>query len=456
MRMPLALAVGGVACVLAIVIAFEPVQGDGWSSYFAARTALTWESLVALARHNHDLNNPRWGQLVLAVSYHHGAIAIVLTPLAVVGTVLLAQTLAVGRRPRLRSSDDAWLFICLFAALAITTPKVGVVWFYRPSCANYIYPLVVQLAWLVPYRGLLAPHEARSSRSSRVHRVRATLRRFVAVLGIVVLGWLAGAGNEHTGPALALAAVACIVVAWRRDRRVPIWAFAGLAALVVGVVFLVTSPGQDVRYGGLASRQSLLAPLVERGALGTLAVVRMQLVWASAMTLVLLVAARVARRQTLSVHGSSTTVREPLVSARSVRLALGFVGIATIVVGTALFSPKLPARLLAASAAMIVIAMGIVMVELVRDVGAARVLRWSCTALASGFLVYALVLQIVTGVEWRRRIAILDAAPGGSVVEVPRYTFAKRRLVSFGDDFASERLRQDIAFTLGLAEIRWR
>jgi hypothetical protein len=201
MRMPLAAAVGGVACVLAIVIGFEPVHGDGWASYFAARAPLTWESLVALARHNYELNNPRWGQLVLAVSYHHDAIAIVLTPLAITGTVLLAQTLALGRRPHLRSSDDAWLFVCLFAALAITTPKVGVVWFYRPTCANYVYPLVVQLAWLVPYRALLSPRDPQPSRVVRARRVPAIARGVGRLLGIVVLGWLAGAGNDNTGPA---------------------------------------------------------------------------------------------------------------------------------------------------------------------------------------------------------------------------------------------------------------
>lgn len=427
MRMPLVWIAGAITLVLAIVIAFEPVSGDGWAGWLSARgTRLSWDGLLELARYEHASNNPRWGQLVLAVSYHHRAIAIILTPLAITGTVLLAMTLVRGRWPRASERVDAWLFVCLFAALAISTPKVGLVWFYRPSCANYVYPLVVQLAWLVPYRALLE---------------RPGPRPVVTALVVIPLGALAGAGNEHTGPALAAAALACTVVAWRRDRRLPLWTVAGIVALIAGCVFLLTAPAQSVRYNQLAQHHSLLSPLVERGVTGVLAIVGRQLAWAAPMAIVLVIAAR--------------AVGWPRIDAARLTIAKGALVTAGLVIVTALVSPKLPARLLAAPAAMIAIAMGSVIVELSRYARAATIVRASCVVIAGAVLAYALVVHVVTGREWRDRVVLLDGARPGSTVDVPRYTFARPWWISYGDDLRSATLRARLERRLGVT-LRWR
>jgi hypothetical protein len=427
MRMPLVWIAGAITLLLAIVIAFEAVAGDAWSSFFAGREPLTWDGFVALARYEHDHNNPRWGQLVLAITYHHRAIAVVITPLAITATVLVAMTLVRGRRPRVRDRRDAWFFVCLFATFAITTPDVGLVWFYRPSCANYVYPLLIQLAWLVPYRSLIE---------------RPSQRPVLTALVIVPLGVLAGAGNEHVGPALAVAALACMVIAARRDRRVPPWSILGVIALVAGTVFLLAAPAQAVRYDALARQHSWVSPLVERGIVGALAVLGRQLAWASVVTLVLVFAAR--------------AVGWPRIAARTSRFAFGALGIATIMVATALLSPKLPTRLLAAPAAMITIAMGFVITDLSRYVRSAKIVRTSCAVISAAVLAYALVVHVVTGIEWRERLALLESAPRGTALDVPRYTFQRPWFVSFGDDFRSDRLRERLARRLGLAAIRRR
>jgi hypothetical protein len=413
-------AVIALVVVLAVICGFEAIQGDGWGHYFNAREPLTWDGFIAIAREYHDRGNPRWGQLVLVLSYHHAIVVWLISPLAIAAMLVAALTLALGRWP---TRHDGWLFAGTVAAALVTTPSVGEVWFHRPVCTNYIYPLALQLAWLVPYRFL-------------------SLRRTPSALGalaIIPLGVLAGAGNEHTGPGLAVAAIACTVIAWRRDRRFPAWAVTGVASFVLGNVMLLTAPGQQYRYGGLAN-QSLLAPLLERGVAGSADVIVVQLLWSIPMIAVLVVAAR----------------GWPRLPATTKRAAGGFLLVAGCLLATTLLSPKLPLRLLAAPAMMIVIASVIVMAELAREPRAARQLNRACATIAAVILGCALLVTVVTGSENRTRITRLETAAPGSTVRVTPYTFGRLRLVSFGDDFRTAGLREDIARRLGLTAIVWR
>jgi hypothetical protein len=414
-------AVIALVLVLVAICGFEPIQGDGWGHYFNAREPLTWDRFLAVARGYHDHGNPRWGQLVLVLSYHHAIVALVISPLAITGMLLAALTLARGRWP---DRGDGWLFVGIVAAALLTTPSFGEVWFHRPVCTNYIYPLALQLAWLVPYR-FLSLRPARCS-----------------LFAIIPLGVLAGAGNEHTGPGLVVAAVACAVIAWRRDRRVPVWAITGIASVVLGNVMLLTAPGQQARYGGLAASQSWLSPLVERGIVGSCDVLVVQLLWSIPMLAVVAVAARAAGW--------------PRLSTTTMRTAGGCLVVAGCFLATALLSPKLPLRLLAAPAMMIVIAFAIVMIDLAREARAARQLNRACATLAAVVLTCTLVVTVITGLEGRARVARLEAAAPGSTVRVTPYTFARLRLVSYGDDFRNVGLVEDIARRLGLASILWR
>ena len=424
-RQPLTLVVVALLVVLVMICACEPVAGDGWGHYLSARDPFSWRRFLVIARAYHEHGNPRWGQLVLVLSYYQPLVVWVLSPLAIVSMLLAALTLVRGRWPDRHDPEDAWLLVCIAAAAMLTTPKFGLVWFYRPVCTNYVYPLALQLAWLVPYRFL----SLRTGRGSTA-----------ATLMIVPLGLLAGAGNEHTGPGLVLAALAAMVIALRRDRRLPGWTITGIASVVVGNAMLLTAPGQQARYEGLAANTSLLSPLVERGVLGSLYVLGIQLLWTIPMLVVVIAVA---------------STRWPSWPRAATRSAIACVAIAGIFVATALLSPKLPIRLLAAPAMMIVIALALAMVELSRDARAARRLRRSCAAIAAIVLGYALVVNVVTGIEGRARLARLETAPPGSTVRIPRYTFPYPHLVSFGDDFRSRALVEDVARRLGLAAIGW-
>lgn len=412
------------AITLAVICACEPVEGDGWGHYFAAREPLSWDHFVAVAKGFYLHGNPRWGQLVLVWMFHAPVLGAIVSALVIVGVLVLSMALVRGRWPVPGDPADGWLLIQVLATAIVTTPQVGAVWFYRPNCTNYVYPLLVQLAWLLPYRFLAA-------------RAPTAGRHWLA-LAIIPLGLLAGAGNEHTGIGLAVAALACMYIAWCRDRALPAWTISGVVALVAGHIALLAAPGQHERYRGLANEHGLLGRIEARGIAGNVGIALMLLVWTAPMIVVVLAIA--GRRL------------RPLISGRTIA---GFSAVAAVMVATCLAAPRVPSRMLVAPATMVALALGVFMLELATHHAKARALHRVSLAIAGTALAVTLAIFIVTGIEGRARLRQLETSPRGSVVCVEPYTFAAPTPFSWGDDFRSPRVVARVARAFGLAHIEY-
>jgi hypothetical protein len=411
------------ALVLGVICALEPVMADGWAIYTATRSP-AWD-LARFIEDSYFAGNPRWGQAVLAGMFQVPAIAIVGTPLVIIAMVLLSMTLVRARWPRPAEQGDWTLLVCVIATAIATTPQFGAMWFLRPYCANYIYPLAVQLAWLVPYRCLADRSFAPGWRA----------------IAIVPLGLLAGAGNEHTGIGLALAAGVCTFIGWRRDRRVRAWAIVGIAALVIGYIALLTAPGQLVRYHGLATRHDALGRVVERGVAGNAWIVGSLLAWLVPM---LVIVACIAGR----------ALRDGWLPRGSRRAIAGWLALAAVIVVTALAAPRVPTRMFVAPATMVALALGVFMVELATHRGKTRGLQIASLAIAGIVLATTLAFFVVTGLEGRERLRRLETAPPGSIICIEPYTFSSRTLFAIGDDFANRSFANRVAQMFGLAGAR--
>ncbi len=413
--------------VLAVICGLEPPLGDGWGHFSGSRSPFTWDGFAEAVKMAYEHGNPRWGQIPLSLSYRAWWIPTLISPLMIVSGLVATMALLRARWPNPRDPKDTWLFVRVLATALATTPQVGAIWFYRPICTNYMYPLALQLLWLVPFRFLAA-------------RAPATkIGSLVLAIAIIPLGALAGAGNEHTGLGLVLAALVCVVIAWKRDRMIPLWSLTGLAALIAGYVFLLTAPGQQLRYGGLAAQQSsLVEPLFDRGLLGNLGVLGLLLAWASPMLIVVAISIRAARWR------PSPAITKQL---------LVYLGLAMIVFGTALLSPRLTARLLLATSTVLALALGTIMIELESHERAARWLRRACAVIAGVFFAAALVVNVTTGLQGRARLQQLTTAPAGTVVHIEPYTFAPATPFAWGDDLRNGSLRERTARRLGLEKI---
>ncbi|TMQ05576.1 MAG: hypothetical protein E6J90_48580 [Deltaproteobacteria bacterium] len=409
--------------VLVLCAHWEPVMRDGWGHIVWYRDHMTGVgSIIDFARESYRLENPRLGQILTLMMYTPGPQHVIATPLLELAVLALLTAVALGRWPSPRRAGDALAAALMVALLFACVPQLGPMLFYRPFTWNYLFGLGVNLGWLLPYRLELA---------------RPRSRRWWRAALALVLGVAAGLCNEHTGLAFAAMAALATVVAWRRGGLRP-WMVAGLLGLAAGYAVLLTAPAQHVRYGALAEQSGLVARIVDRGALGNLAVLGgLALALAPALVLV-----------AIGVAGRRAAPAAPIERASPVVLALG--GLACTL--TLLASPKLGPRLYFASVALI--AAGLVgwLDGRLTAVWARR----GCALLSAGVLVFVAarlvaVHRAVGPIGMVRRDLIEHGRPG-SVVTVPRFPVGASRYF-LGEDLAIVAARAVIASDYHLTAI---
>ena len=421
--------------VMVLCTHWEPVARDGWGNVNWHRwNQLDWDGVWGLVKHGWLGSNPRLGQTVTTLLYTPGPYHVVVTPLLELALFWLATTLALGRWPSLRRADDALVFATVFAVIGLCTPQFGPMLFYRPFTGNYLFGLVLNLSWLVPYRLYLA----------RPHASPHAALTAIAALLLLVLGFAAGMCNEHTGPAVLLLGALATVWSVRRGSGVRPWMIAGLVGLLAGYVMLLLAPGHDARYGGLAKQAGLLERLLDRGLADNMEIITrlaLHLTWALPWVLLGLLA-----RRGRAPHDRPTLSREELWSIGVLAIAGA---LATV---TLLASPKVGHRLYFASVVLVAIA----------------VARWSIAqlgprratlagvALAGVAMLYVEVRLVVTyarvGPVGAERLAKIQRSPHGTHVVVPSYPTVGGKWF-IGEDFVAENLRRATAKDYGLGSI---
>jgi hypothetical protein len=400
----------GIAMILCA--SWEPVEHDGWGHVMWLRDFYRGpESIWVFFRDSYWGSNPRLGQTLTLVMYAYPIGHAIVTPLALLGLLYLLTAFALGRRP---GRDDALAFATVSAIVVACTPEIGQMLFYRPYVGNYTLGLLLNLCWALPYR-LYATSPWRA-------------RWWLAPV-MVVVGGIAGLCNEHTG--LAFGFMGVVAIAWfvRRGDRIAVWMIAGLVGLAAGYLALLLAPGQGYRYGGLATKQSTLTMIAERGLAGNLAIVGWPLLYMTAMIpwLALGIASRGGD------HGS-----------RRQRLAwLGLVATACIATLALVGSPKVGERLYFASAALGSAALAGWVVTRATAVWPRRI-SVALAALALGFVgVRCLVSYHAVAALGDARLDAITTAAAGSTVHVQRYPVGPSRWFR-GEDFDIASVRDSV------------
>ena len=408
--------------VLALCCYWEPVLGDGWGHVDYQRWAgMSLHSLWDVAKYDYTSGNPRLGQFLTLFLFT--PIHAIVTPLVELAMFAQLTALVLGRWPRTR--DDALLFLTIVALVVTCTPLVGPMLFYRPYTGNYLYGLVICLAFLLPYRCHL--EQPRAIPADGVPHLGSLWRGPAMFL----LGAAAGMCNEHTGPAcLALAVAACIYV-----RRPPAWMIAGAVGFLAGGLALYFAPGQGVRYSGLAQQASLLGRIIGRGA-GNLTIV-----W-------LFVRYMIYALPWVALALATRARAKP--QRPAVTLALAGAGL--LVTLTLLASPKQGERLYAAAIAFAATALASWIVPQLTTPWARRA-GWALAAAASLYVaVRCISVYYVIGREFDERMALIDHTPQGGSVTVPHYTRGHSHWF-LGDDFDAANKRQEVAEIYHLGRI---
>jgi hypothetical protein len=400
---------------------WEPVLRDGWGHVqwhrsFATTPGNVWQ----FAHDSYVHNNPRFGQVLTLLVYTPGPWHALVTPLVEVLLFYLLALHALGRRPSFARTDDALMFATILAMVALTAPLLGQVLFYRPFTGNYLFSFTIALLFFAPYR---------------MHLAAARPRQWWWIPIMLVAGFAAGMGNEHTGPTFVAVVSAAIIAFWRRGERPAAWMIAGFAGVLAGGLALYFAPAQSIRYNALATSQSLLGRITERGAGDNLKILGGA--YAAAWWLLpwVAVAALGWRAARTRLDGRRVF---PIVA-----LAASFAIMVTL-----LMSPKQGGRLDFASICLACAAVASVVVPLLATV-AQRVIAWLLAAAGIAMLLYHLIATYsVVGPEFAQRFAAIESAPEHAVVTVSPYTLHRSRWF-LGEDFGegADGLRFGIAWS---------
>ncbi|HEU0036496.1 MAG TPA: DUF6056 family protein [Kofleriaceae bacterium] len=430
--------------LLFLVQAFlTPVLLDDWYQLTYWRhhdfgLAAIWE----YGHYNYFHFNPRIGDVLLAIVNGPRVIHLVVTPLVQLAVLPITFAIAFARWPRATLRDLQLLaFLQLMIWLVIPIP--GVIYFYRPFATNYLWAFTITCTLFVPYRLALArPDDARA--------------RLWLALVMLCLGWLAGMSNEHTGPTAMVALLIFVYVAYRK-RKLRVWMIAGLVGLYIGYPMLFFAPGQAVRYAGLATRDTPLHLLAERGFNGTFEIL-LEFVSEAQIGLDLFVVAVLVYLAAFRRRGEPVPAlpRTTIVTATALILASG------AIVVTLFASPTASERLFYASAILLVAALLVFAERLYDEPRTRRFLAWT-TAILLGYHAFRFVQTYVNvKAENDERLEILRTTPKGTVAHVPPMDFKRRTRWHWGDDFRYASLREyvgnevfDLAGIELTDEVRW-
>ncbi|MDQ3336690.1 MAG: DUF6056 family protein [Myxococcota bacterium] len=380
-----------------------------------------FEAIWAYAHYNYFNFNPRIGDVLLLIVNGPPAAHLILTPLVQVGVLFVTYAITFARWPR-ATWRDLQLLLFIQVMIWVVIPIPGIIYFYRPFATNYLWAFGITLALFVPYRIALA---------------RGTSpKRLWAIPLMLVLGWIAGMCNEHTGPAAMVAIAIFIVVAYKR-KQLRAWMIAGGVGLWIGYPMLFFAPGQALRYAGMGTRNTPVRLLQERGLNGCFEII-LEFINESQngiilFLLIVLVYVRSFRRRGEDV---------PALPRTTVLTVAIFIIAAGSILVTLFASPTATERLFFAPALLLVAAFALLAERIYED----RAARKFATLVCGFFFAYHAVRFVWVYIEVKAandvRFARLQDSPDNALVEVEPYEKQRRTRWFWGDDFRYASLRE--------------
>ena len=418
-----------------VMALWTPTQLDDWYEVAWHRHhTFDLAGIIEFARYNYANYNPRPGETFLLLVNGPRIVHVLITPAFEVALLVVVHVLARGRWPRADRTTLAELAIAQ-AMIWLTSPIPGAMYFYRPYTTNYLFASCVQLALFIPFRLELAADQARPG-------PRWWLSPVLLAWGIA-----AGMTNEHTGPAAIALALGLVAYAWRRGRLRP-WMVAAAIGLVAGYLLLYFAPGQTRRYAGLATDISPIKTIRNHGLFGCLRIVG-AVVYEVQNGLALVIGLGLyARRRMRDATGA-------LDGATLALILVAIAGAAMITV-TTFASPITEDRVRFAACMLVAVALIAATGVAWREPGARRLMVGTAGALLVFYVAGFAVVYRGLATDSADRIAALERAAPGQVVQVAPTQWPHRDIWSYGEDLQWAYMREFVAhrvFSVGGLEL---
>lgn len=118
--------------------------------------------------------------------------------------------------------------IAITVMVFLFTPSFGSVFLWRAGVGNYLAMAVMELLFL-----LLIYHPVAN--------------KSLNYILVVILGFIAGWGNENTSGAIILICILLLAKSYMQNRKISVASVLGTVSAIIGFVFLLLSPGSQIR-----------------------------------------------------------------------------------------------------------------------------------------------------------------------------------------------------------------
>ncbi len=357
---------------------------------------------------------PTFGDLFHALIVDNRIAHVALTPLVVVSLPIALATLMRDRRLRLGDADDAVLVLVLASLAWLTIPHFGLACSFRRVAAIHLAGLAAASWFVVGFRAI-----ARSERPPGAG----------TLVALAIAGVIAGATTRPIGTATI---VVCALIAARVPRGSRRFALIGIAALIAGAA-MAWVPDLVPSFG----------LFLDRGVDGNLRYFNTHMrvpAWVVAGTL----AIWVARTAYLLQRGRTS---EPLADDQ-IDLVLRAVGVAFVMAMVALVTTDLTLFQLIGPGAAVTIAVAVSLIHLARGRRPRIALVIGALAVQVAVVIASLHMLVPAHREFEERLAVLEAAPPGTIAIIAPYHHHDSNPWFFGEDFRVSSLRDRVATLL--------
>lgn len=142
-----------------------------------------------------------------------------------------------GTNGRFRNNLSLLLFV--YCSLFMFTPTFGKSFLWLVGSCNYLFGITLALAYLIPYR-FITNREIIAKKANWILEL-------LKLMGMSILGVLAGWTNENTSVALIAIVLGFLLYYRNQNRNISPWMVGGWIGNIVGCVLHLVSPGELYR-----------------------------------------------------------------------------------------------------------------------------------------------------------------------------------------------------------------
>ena len=165
--------------------------------------------------------------------------------------VFVCFTMLIYKIANPKKQNRIILYLFIIFSIWLFTPVYGQTILWKTDAVNYLWAATIILSFLLPY-------------FSHISDKIVFKNKYIPVIGMLLLGVLAGWCNENTSGGMILIVFLVLIYCKIFKQKAMPWMISGLAGSIIGFLFMLLSPGIHIRAQGFIDERPMLAVFADR------------------------------------------------------------------------------------------------------------------------------------------------------------------------------------------------